>query len=135
MGCTSTGEVAHIQVPLLGDLNKIIVVENNLGKESILFESLGASYPDAFSLDDERVAQHAMTVNQDQVGSTWHNPKLGDLTIVPVNTMTGNGNTCRDYFIRYTFIGGVGMYKTKVKGQACLKGKLWLVDSSTVSRP
>jgi hypothetical protein len=135
MGCTSTGEVAPIPLPLLGDLSKIIVVENKLGKESILFESLRASYPDAFSLEDERIAQQAMTANQDQVGSTWHNPKLGDMTLVPINTQTGNGHTCRDYFIRYTFIGGVGMYKMKAKGQACLKDKLWLVDSKTVSRP
>jgi len=135
VGCTRSGQVAPIQLPLFGDLSKIIVVEQRLGKDSILFETLGASYPDAFTLDDERVAQQAMSNNQDQAGSTWHNPKQGDLTIVPVNTLTGNGYTCRDYFIRYTFIGGVGMYKMKAKGQACLKGKLWLVDSKTVSRP
>lgn len=134
MGCTRIGQVAPIQLPLFSDLGKTVVVEHKLGKESILYESLGASYPDAISLDDERVAQQAMTANQGQVGSTSHNQKLGGLTIVPVNTLTGNGYTCRNYFIRYIFIGGVGMYKVKAKGQACLTGKLWLVDSKTVSR-
>jgi hypothetical protein len=134
-GCTSNGGVAPIQIPLLGDLSKIVVVETKLGKDSILHETLGKNYPNTFTLDDERVAQQALSNNRDGVGSTWHNAKMGDLTIVPVNLMNGNGYRCRDYTLRYTFIGGVGQYKMKAKGQACLKDHLWLVDSKSVSRP
>jgi hypothetical protein len=56
------------------------------------------------------------------------------LTIVPTNALTVGGRSCRDHFIRYIFIVGVGMYKMKAKGQACLHGDLWFVDPNSVSR-
>ena len=132
-GCTANGDVAPIQIPLLGDLSKIIVVEHRLGKDSILYETLGKKFPNNFTIDDEKVAQQAMANNRDKVGSTWHNAKMGDLKIVPINTLNGNGYSCRDYRIYYTFIGGVGQYKMSAYGQACLKDNLWLVDSRSVS--
>lgn len=58
---------------------------------------------------------------------------LGDLTIVQTNTLTVGGCSCRNHFIRYTFFGGVGMYKMKAKGQACFHGNLWFVSPNSVS--